>query len=428
MLPRVFARSLPLSPAYDLTVCRGGPLLAPLLKRALVAPLVAVFLCGAAAEEVKTSSESSAPGAAPSATGTFKPTPAQLAGLKIVTVARASFRAEDITEGKIALNADRSTPVFSPYSGRVTRILVGLGDRVEAGQPLFALQASEFVQGQNDLLSAQAALATANAQLLLAQNNEKRKHAMFEAKAGSRQDWEQSQSDLAAAQSAARTAEAALAAVRNRLTILGKSEEQIDALGRAEKMDPVAYVLAPIVGIVTDKQVGLGQYVQSGASTPAYTVGDLSTVWLIANVRETDAPRIRRGQTVEVHVIALPERVFTARITYVAASLDPATRRLLVRAEIPNPDGVLKPEMFASFSILSGTQVSAPAVPESGVIYEGSEARVWIVADDGTLALRRIRPGRAANGLLEVLDAGVKPGEKVVASGALFIDRAAQGD
>jgi cobalt-zinc-cadmium efflux system membrane fusion protein len=403
---------------------------AGVLKSGVLGWLAGAALMSVAADEHKATAgtvpaNSAAPAASVSVT--FKPTAAQLAGLKIATITRANFRTEHVTDGKIALNADRTTPVFSPFSGRVTQILANLGDVVKPGQPLLALQATEFVQGQNDLLSAEAALATARAQLSLAQTNEKRKHALLDIKAGSLQDWQQSQSDLAAAQSAARTAEAALAAVRNRLAILGKSEAEIDSLARAERMDPVAHVVAPIAGIVTDKQVGLGQYLQSGAANPAFTVGDLSTVWLVANVRETDAPYVRKGEPVEVHVVALPERVFTARITYVAPSLDPATRRLTVRAEIPNPGGQLKPEMFASFNILSGKQANSLAVPESGVIYEGAEAHVWIVGDDGSLALRRIRPGRSANGLLEVLD-GVKAGEKVVASGALFIDRAAQGD
>ncbi len=365
--------------------------------------------------------------APPNVGATFTPTPAQLAALKIVAVAKGSFRTEHVTDGKIALNGDQTTLVFSPYSGRVTQVLAGPGEVVKQGQPLAALQASEFVQGQSDLLAAQAAVAMANAQLSLAQTNERRKHALYDAKAGSLQDWQQSQSDLTAAQSAGRTADANLAAVRNRLSILGKSDAEIDALARAERMNPVAYIVAPISGTVTDRQIGPGQYVQAGSSNPAFAVSNLATVWLVANVRETDAPFVQRGQTVEVHVVAFPDRTFTAHITFVAPSLDPATRRLMVRAEIANADGQLKPEMFATFNILSTRQSTAPAVPESAVIYEGAQTRVWILRDDGKLWLRQIRPGRTANGLLEVLD-GIKAGEKVVTSGALFIDRAAQGD
>jgi cobalt-zinc-cadmium efflux system membrane fusion protein len=368
-----------------------------------------------------------APAAAPGAAPSFKPTQQQLAGLKFATVAKVNFQTEEITDGKIALNGDRTTPVFSPYSGRVTRVFVSMGDVVKAGQPLLALQASEFVQGQSDLLSAQAAAASAHAQLSLAQGTEKRKHALFDARAGSRQDWEQSQSDLAAAQGAAQAADAALAAVRNRLAILGKSNSEIDAIGQAQAVHAEATIVAPIDGTVTDREVGPGQFLQAGAAPPPFTVGDLSTVWLIANVRESDAPFIHAGQTVKVRVNALPDRELSARIVHVAASLDPATRRLQVRAEIPNADGMLKPEMFASFRILSGTAASAPAVPESGVLYEGAEARVWVLGNDGTLVLRNIRPGRSAHGQIEVLE-GVAPGDKVVSSGALFIDRAAQGD
>ena len=99
---------------------------------------------------------------------------------------------------------------------------------------------------------------------------------------------------------------------------------------------------------------GTWQFIQSGASNPVFSIGDLSTVWLIANVREDDAPLMRVGETVDVHVTALPGHVFRAKLSYVAPSVDPTTRRLQVRADVPNPDGVLKPQMFASFTIQTG--------------------------------------------------------------------------
>jgi len=144
-------------------------------------------------------------------------------------------------------------------------------------------------------------------------------------------------------------------------------------------------------------------------------------------VRESDAPRMRRGAPVEVHVMALPERVFKAKLTYVAPMVDPNTHRLSVRAEIPNQDGVLKPEMFATFIISTGNEAAAPAVPEGAIIYEGDTARVWVAGDDGTLVARAIQTGRISNGKVEV-NAGLTVGEKVVTSGSLFIDRAAKGD
>ena len=358
--------------------------------------------------------------------GAFRPTAAQLASLKVMPVAMMVFRAEQLTDGKIAINSDKTTPVFSPYSGRVTKVLANLGDEVKQGEPLLAVEASEFAQGENDLLAAVSALNTARSQFTLAQANEKRKHGLYDAKAGSLQDWLQSQTDLVTAESNLHAAETALGLVRNRLRILGKSDTEIDALENAKKMDPVAFVVAPISGTVIDRQVGLGQYVQANAANPVYSIGDLSTVWLIANVREVDAPQMRRGAPVEVHVLAVPGRVFKAKLTYVAPSVDPNTHRLPVRAEIQNPDRVLKPEMFASFSISTGGKSAAPAVPEGAIIYEGETARVWVAGDDGTLALRAIETGRVSNGKVEVVS-GLTAGEKVVTSGSLFIDRAAKG-
>jgi membrane fusion protein, heavy metal efflux system len=362
---------------------------------------------------------------ATAAPGTFRPTPAQLASLKVAQVETVTFRTEQMTDGKIAVNGDRTTPVFSPYSGRVTRIIANLGDHVRQGDRLLAVEAVEFAQAQNDLVGAVSAVNTARSQLSLAQTNEQRKHALYDAKAGALQDWQQAQGELISAQNNLRSAETALALVRNRLRILGKSDVEIGTLENAQKVDPVSFVLAPIGGKVTDRQVGLGQYIQAGASTPVYSIGDLSTVWLIANVREADAPLMRRGVLVEVQVLALPGKVFKAKLTYVAPSVDPNTRRLQVRAEVENPDETLKPEMFASFSIITGKESTSPAVPQEAIVYEGDSARVWVVQEDGTISSREIRIGRMSNEIVEAL-AGISPGERVVTSGTLFIDRAAR--
>lgn len=366
-------------------------------------------------------------GAHAAAAGVFRPTPAQLASLKIAPATSMIFRSEDVADGKIAINADRTTPVFSPYSGRVTKVMANLGDTVKQGTALLAIAATEFAQGQNDLLAAMSALDTARSQFDLAQANEKRKHGLYDAKAGSLQDWLQSQTDLVTAENNLRAAETALGLVRNRLRILDQSDAEISALEHAKTMNPVTLVVAPIDGTIIDRQVGLGQYVQANAANPVFSIGNLSTVWLVANVREVDVPRMRRGAAVEVHVLAFPQRVFKAKLTFVAPAVDPNTHRLAVRAEIPNQDGMLKPEMFATFSIATGAESSAPAVPESAIIYEGDTARVWVAQDDGTLAVRPIQTGQVSNGQVEVV-AGLTAGEKVVTSGSLFIDRAAKGD
>jgi membrane fusion protein, heavy metal efflux system len=350
------------------------------------------------------------PAAAPPPPGTFRATAQQLKTLTVEPVQTHGFVSEELTEGKIAVNGDRATPVFSPYSGRVTRVIAGLGDTVESGAPLATLEASEFVQAQNDLKAAAAAVK-------LARINETRKHASYEAKGGSLQDWQSAQADLT-------TAETTLDSVRNRLRILGKSAAEIAELERAAIMNPIAMVTAPIAGVVVDRQVGPGQYLQAGSGTPVFTIADPSSVWLVANVRETDAGLVKLGQSVEVRVLAYPKRAFKARVTYVSALVDSATHRLPVRAEIENRDGALKPEMFANFRILTGDPSESPAVPEAAVVFEGTATHVWVVAGDDLLSLRAIRTGRSSDGLIEVLD-GLKPGERVVTKGSLFIDQAA---
>jgi cobalt-zinc-cadmium efflux system membrane fusion protein len=362
------------------------------------------------------------------ASGSFKPTESQWKALEIETVETRSFRPERVTEGNIAIDDDLNTPVFSPFSGRVIRLIARLGDQVEGGAPLFVVEATEFVQGANNLITAVAALKTARSQLAQAEINEKRARELYQAKGGALKDWQQSQTDLATAQNTLRSAEIALAAARNQLRILGKSDAEIAALEAqpTQKLEPMAVVPSPRSGTVTQRQVGLGQYIQSvssGASNPIYTIGDLSTVWLIANVREADAGLMHVGAPVEVRVLAFPERTFTAKLSWVAPAIDPNTRRLSVRADVQNPNGELKPMMFATFSIITGAPVTTPAVPQQAIVYEGDTARVWVAQDGGSIAARAIVTGRTQEGMVEIT-AGLTAGERVVTRGALFIDRA----
>lgn len=364
--------------------------------------------------------------------GTFRPTQLQWRGLKLAPVTMMTFRPEQVTEGTIAVDDDLTTPVFSHYSGRVIKVIAMLGDVVEPGAPLFVIHASEFVQAQNDLITALANLRTAHSQLTMAQTTEKRTHELYLAQGGALKDWQQAQTDLITAQNTVRADEIALHAVRNRLRILGKTDQEITSLEvqPTQKLDPVAIVTAPVRGTITQRQIGVGQYINSeaaGAANPVYTISDLSTVYLIANVREVDAPLMKVGLPLEVHVLAYPGRVFKGTVSYVAPSIDPSTHRLPVRADVENPDGALKPGMFANFSIITGEAATAPAVPQEAIVYEGDRARVWVAGESDTLALREIHTGRISDGMVEVL-AGLSAGEKVVTSGTIFIDRAARAD
>jgi membrane fusion protein, heavy metal efflux system len=237
-------------------------------------------------------------------------------------------------------------------------------------------------------------------------------------------DWQQSQADLTAAQNDMGAAETAVEAAHNRLRILGRSEEQIKAFEETRQISADTPIYSPIGGTVVQRKVGPGQFINSGASDPAYVIGDLSTVWLIAYVRESEAADVAVGQEIEFSLLALPGRRFNARLDYVAAAIDPTTRRLLVRATIENKDGMLKPEMFASVTIYTGGDHPSVGAPKQALIYEGEHVRLWVAHDDSSIELREVETGLANGDLVEVRG-NLAAGEKVITRGSLFIDRAA---
>lgn len=354
--------------------------------------LAAALLCFGPAEPAAASS------------GPFRPTKEQWANLSVATVKSMAFRTTIQTDGNTAYDEDAETQVFSPYTGRVTRILAKPGDEVKQGEPLMFVAAAESVQARSDLLNART-------QFDLAKAAEKRQHSLYLAKSGALKDWLQSQADLA-------TAENNLRAAQEKLSILG-----ISGSGKTAS----APVMAPISGTVIQRQVGLGQYINSaagGAASPVYTIGNLSKLWMIANVRESDAAKVRVGDPVEVRVPACPGKLYKARVTWVSPAIDPVSRRLPVRAEVENRDGKLKAMMFADFDIVVGKESAAPGVPQGAIVYEGDETRVYVAGSDGTIAMRRVKLGRTRHdGMVEVVS-GLAPGERIVTGGSLFIDRA----
>src|SRR3984893_7568405 len=356
----------------------------------------------------------------------YIPTPAEWASLTIQPVTERAFRAEHVTEGKIAVDEDRSTPVFSPYAGRVIKLLARPGESVTQGQPLFVIEAADTVQAQNDLIATMTGLNKARSALDLAQLQYKRAKDLFEGKAVPLKDYQQAEATLVQAQNDLRSTETALEASRNKLRILGFNDEAISAFQEKGRINPETTVFSPIKGTVVQRKIGPGQYVNSGASDPVFVIGDLSTVWLTAFVRETDASKVSVGQDIAFNVLALPGRPLTAKIDYVSAAIDPATRRLLVRATIDNKDGLLKPEMFANVTIYSAGDHPAIAVPKQALIYEGDQVRLWIAHEDKSIELRQIKPGLTNGDLVEV-EGNLKPGEQIVTKGSLFIDRAASG-
>jgi membrane fusion protein, heavy metal efflux system len=396
--------------------------------------LILVFAVGAGiwVAKSRTNSDARDPdanGQSKKVTGVFYPTPAQWATLTVEPVQQRVFQSEHVTEGKIAVDEDRSTPIFSPYAGRVIKLFVKPGDTVTVGQPLFTVQAADMVQAQNDFISAATALNKARSAQNLAQIIDKRQRLLYEGKAVPLKEVQNARAALDAAENDVRSAEVALEATRNRLRILGKTDQEITDFQEKGTIDPATLITAPIAGTIVQRKVGPGQYVGSGSTDPVFIIGDLSTVWVVAFIRETEAPIVHVGQQIYFTVLAYPDRSFPATISYVAAALDPTTRRLLVRATVNNDAGLLKPEMFASVKILTGESDKAVAVPRDAIIYEGETARVWVVRDkdnDKAIELRRIKVGLTNGSLVEVLK-GLAPGDRVVTKGSLFIDRVAAG-
>ena len=349
-------------------------------------------------------------------------TDAQLATLTVNPVEMRRFSEEIATEGKISVDEYRATPVFSPYPGRIVQIFGRAGERVEQGQRLFSIQANEMVQAQNDYLAALNVLSKSRSQLTFATSAEKRQRDLYETRATTLRELQSAQNDLTSATNDLKTAEVGLEAVRNRLRILGLTDADMAALQQKGAISPETMISAPLSGTIIQRRIGPGQYVTTGGSEPSYVIGDLSKVWLVAQLREPDSTKVTLGERVRFRVLAFPDRIFEARVNFIGSAVDPVTRRINVRAEVDNAQRLLKPEMYASVRIVTERDDAFLSVPRAAVIYEGDRASVWVLGEGNTVESRRIKPGIVSGGNVEVLD-GLKEGERVIAKGALFVDR-----
>lgn len=362
--------------------------------------------------------------------GTFRPTAEQRAGLKIVTVGMAGTTDTLVANGTIALDEDRSTPVLMPYGGQVTQVRVETGQAVTRGQPLLTIRTSDVVDARNALLAAVATQATTASQLRVAEANARRQEEIYKTAGGGYRDYLQAQTDLVTARAAARSADSALGSARDKLTIFGKSPGEIGTLehsSQVARIDAETILHAPISGIVAQRAISPGQYVSAGGDKPVLTIADPTHLWLVAQLAESDAAQVRIGDVVDVTTPAFPGRTFHATIDNVGAALDPVTHRLPVRASITDPTRSLKPQMFASFAIQRPGATAALLVPAGAVIHEGESARLWVARRDGLLEARNVEVGDASGGLVRIV-AGLRPGERIVTAGAIFVNEAGLGE
>jgi cobalt-zinc-cadmium efflux system membrane fusion protein len=324
--------------------------------------------------------------------------------------------------GQIAFNEDASTTVLSPFSGRVTKLLKKIGEDVRYGEPLFEIDSPEVAQAQTDFIGALQTLEKAKSQLNLAKRTLDRQLSLMNDKATAQRDVDQARNEHAAAGSDFATAQGAVQAARNRLRVIfGRDGQEIERIEHERIINPLITINAPIDGTVVNRKIGPGQFIRADAAEPLYSISDLSVMWLKAFVPESDIAYIRVGQELQVKVAAFPDQAFTARITSVGASSDQQTRRIVVRSEIDNPGRLLKADMFATFRIATGDPTSLPVVPIASIIRNGDVASVWIECEPRVFERRKVLLGGETNGLVQIVS-GLKPGERVVGRGAIFVD------
>ena len=363
----------------------------------------------------------------PPVPGVFEATPDQYAGLQIEAVHQGTVSASVDATGVIAADDYRSTPILPPLSGQITAVLAEAGQRVVRGQALAVIRSSERSQARQTLLTASAQRDTAHSQLQIATANAHRQELIFKNGGGAQRDFQQSQTDLVSAQASVRTAEAAYAAAEDQLRIQGSTASDLDrANGTAG--EALATVRAPIDGVIATRSASVGQFLGSNNDTPIFVITNPATVWLVAQVAESEATHIHVGDALDVTTPSSPGRIFSAKVSVVGSGLDPATHRLPVRAVIANPDGALKPQMFANFVIkphASGIQNPfIISVPAEAVIREGDEARVWVVEPGRRLIARTVQISDGADTATVNVVSGLKPGERIVTRGAIFVNEA----
>jgi len=334
----------------------------------------------------------------------------QLASVKVEPVGEREFPIEKQAVGSIEFNEELSVQVFTPYPGRIIGLFAKVGDDVKKGQTLFTIDSPDLLQAESTLIAAAGVLEFTTRNLA-------RLKALYASRAVSQRDMEQASSDQ-------QTAEGALRAGRDAVRLFGKTDADIDRIIAERMADPTLVVPSPISGRITARNAAPGLYVQPGGPPAPYSVADISTMWMLANVAETDSPAFRVGQDVKVKAIAFPDRVFDGKITTIGASVDPVTRRVLVRSEVSNPRDELRSGMFANFVIRTGESVRSAAVPLDGVVREGDGTMtVWVTADRRRFSKRTVKVGLQRDGYRQITE-GLQVGELVATQGALFLSNA----
>jgi cobalt-zinc-cadmium efflux system membrane fusion protein len=326
----------------------------------------------------------------------------QMSHIQVTTVEPTRLTRTLRLTGAVAYNAFRTTPVITQVGGPVSRILVLPGERVRKGQPLLEVSSPDYSQLRASYLKARETHRVADKNYARAQDLYAH-HAIAER-------------DLLQAESDRNQAQADLEASEQTLRILGipKPESLLTA-----QSSPELPLLAPIGGEIVERLVSPGQLLQAGA-TQAFTISDMSTVWVLANIYQNDLAYVKIGDTVSVVTDAYPD-TFQGKVSYISPSVDPNSRTLQARIIVENRGEKLKKDMYVTATVAAGTIENALVVPDSAVLRDDeNQPFVYVATGSNQFGRRMVGIGQSERGKTQILS-GLKAGERVVGEGSLFL-------
>ncbi|MCC6860733.1 MAG: efflux RND transporter periplasmic adaptor subunit [Bryobacterales bacterium] len=382
--------------------------------RSAVFCLSVVCLSGCNHLERAASANRGSPEAAPVAPGriVLPPDSRQLGRIRVAPVSLARFPVDEVqAPGKVEVNPNRISRVLMPVGGRVRQVLVKLGDAVVEGQSLLSIDSPEaglamaaHSRARSEERQAQAALKKAKADL-------ERVRDLHQNRAVALKEVLNAENDLAQAQAEVEQARYTCEEAHQRLQLLG-----LDPHRPALEI----VVRAPIGGKVLEIAVAPGEY-RTDTSASLMTIADLRSVWITADVPESSIRLVRIGEQVHIELAAYPGETFHGRVMRIADSVDPVTRTIKVQAEIPNPGGRLRPEMFGRIRHSHAVE-SAPAIPDSALLQRQGRNVVLVEEAPGQFHEIAVQTGARQAGLTAVRD-GLKAGDRVVVEGAVLLSK-----
>lgn len=361
-------------------------------------------------------------GPPPNATGANPPSPnpgkglvyltaeeIQTAGLLVQPVERREYRTTRDFPGTVEPNEHALAEITTLVRGRVIDVYADLGREVKAGTLLALLYSSE-------LGMAQSAYLKATAKLNVADRAFRRAELLLREKVIGLAEAQRREGEMLSLRAERQEA-------KDRLLLLGLTDEDLRNLDRKHTIRSHVPVLAPFDGRVIARNLTKGEVVET--TEKLFVVADLSNVWVTAVIPEKDIPYIRPdltgpGQTVEVHVAAYPGEVFHGRITYVGDVLDPATRTMRLRLELPNPERKLKPAMYASVRVYSEPEPNVLLIPEAAVQRDRDRQFVFVQREPTLFEARDVKLGPSNGQDIKVLD-GLLEGESIVTNGGFVL-------